>query len=308
MSVEITLTRRRPEPPKADFAFEIDFVRGQGSPSRVFIALQTFIRACERLDRELITTIDSNIETVMVLEDIEAGSIRVWLRNLLMSTDDEAIKSLDWKPAVGKYLVRAKYAVLRWTNTGAPKDLPSLAREIQDLARETDVRHMPDYSPPTPKALLDAIRDFESVKELLVKGDVAKIISDDGNLEMNMTVRLDVEAIEALAVKETIRSPATLMILTVKKPDYLGDSKWELRHGKRTVSAKIEDENWLRRFQNRGVDVRPGDALKCEVIIELLYGHDNELLMERYTVTRVFDVLADSYRQVSLFDDGKGTV
>lgn len=302
MNAEVALTTKRPEPPKADFAFEIDFVRGEGSPSRVFIALQEFIRASESLDSELITSIDSNVETVMVLEDIEAGSIKVWLRNLLRATEDDALKGLDWKPAVGKYLVRAKYAVLRWIDDDKlPKDLPSLRREIQDLARETDVRHLPDYTPPSPKVLLEAVRNYQQAKEHLHKSDVAKFISRESELEMNLTVRFEVADIEALAVKETITSPPTQLILAVKKPDYLGDSKWELRHGRRTVSAKLEDSEWLKLFQGREVDVRPGDALKCEVVIENLYGHDNELIAERYTVTRVLDVLVDRYRQSALF-------
>jgi hypothetical protein len=96
------------------------------------------------------------------------------------------------------------------------------------------------------------------------------------------------------------------MILAVKKPDYLGDSRWDLRHGKRPISAKIEDVEWLRRFQNRQVDVRPGDALRCEVKIEHLYGHDNELLTERYTIVRVNEVLIDTYRQGSFLDDDDG--
>ena len=62
-----------------------------------------------------------------------------------------------------------------------------------------------------------------------------------------------------MAVKETVTFPSAPMILAVKKPDYLGDSKWDLRHGKRPISARIEDGAWLRRFQSREVDVRPGN-------------------------------------------------
>ena len=106
------------------------------------LRINDFIRGCERLDAELANTIDSNIETVMMLEDIEAGSIRVWLRNALRATEDDALKTFDWKPAVGKYLVRAKYVVLKWLdNEGtAPRSLPALAREIQSIAVETDVK------------------------------------------------------------------------------------------------------------------------------------------------------------------------
>ena len=83
MPAEVTLRIGRPESPQADFAFEIDFKRGEGSASRVFSAINDFIRGCEHLDAELLNSIDSNIETVMVLEDIEAGSIKAWLRNSL---------------------------------------------------------------------------------------------------------------------------------------------------------------------------------------------------------------------------------
>ena len=109
-----------------------------------------------------------------------------------------------------------------------------------------------------------------------------------------------------MAVKETVTFPAAQMILAVKKPDYLGDSKWDLRHGRRSITTKIEDTAWLRRFQSRSVDVRPGDALRCEVRIDHLYGYDNELLSERYTVIRVLEVLENRYHQLDFLDDEKG--
>jgi hypothetical protein len=306
MAAEITLAATPPEPPEADFAFEIDFKRGQGSPSRVFLAINDFIRGCERLDAELVNAIDNNIETVLVLEDIEAGSIKVWLRNSLRAAEDDALKTLDWKPQVGKYLVRAKYVVLRWLDDDgvAPRSLPALAREIQTIAAETDVKHLPDYQPPSPKALLEAAKDFQAVKNQLITGDKASYIPRDGEpLPMNLAVRWNIDDIEAMAVKETVKFPIAPMILAVKKPDYLGDSKWDLRHGRRPISAKIEDTDWLRRFQHREVDVRPGDALRCEVSIEHLYGHDNELLTERYTIVRVVEVLENDYSQGSLLTD-----
>lgn len=301
---EITITTRRPSPPKADFAFYIDFKRGVGPASRVFAATHDFIKACERLDRELVTSIDASIETVMVLEDIEAGSLKTWLRNVLSAADDQALKALDWRPQVGRYLVRAKYAVLRWVDDNeAPRDLPSLGRELQRLASETDVRHLPDYTPVGPAVLINALQDFQKVKDHLVDGDEASVITEEDRYDMNLTIHWDVEDIEALAVRETQSVHVPSMVLIVKKPDYLGTSKWDLRHGRRSVSAKIEDEPWLSDFQGRTVDVRPGDALRCQVRIEMLYGHDNELIAERYYVEKVHQVLENQYDQRLLFDD-----
>ena len=144
--------------------------------------------------------------------------------------------------------------------------MPDLREEIRLIAAETDVRHLPDYSPPSPKALVAAVRDFQGVKDRLVEGDRATFISDIegvGNWEFNLSVRIPIEDIENMAVARTITMPSAEMILPVKKPDYLGESRWQLRHGPRTIEAKIEHMDWLRCFQNREIDVRPGDALRC---------------------------------------------
>ncbi len=302
--VLVTLSDKPPEPPKADFAFYIDFKRGEGSPSRVFSATSEFIKACEKFDRELVKSVDSSIETVLILEDIEAASLKTWLRNLVSSVDDDGLKHLDWKRLVGKYLVDAKYATLQFLDDDSgPRDLPQLSRRIQQIAAATDVRHLPDYAPPSPRALLAALKDFQHVKETLSEGDRAAYISEDGTVELRLSLRMDVDEIEALAVSRSFKSPPTPMILAVKKPDYLGTSQWDVRLGRRTIQAKILDVAWLNRFQAREVDVRPGDALQCMVEIEHLYGHDNELIAEHYTVITVIDVLQNQMTQAQLFED-----
>lgn len=121
----VTLSEKRPPSPRSDFAFEIDFLKGAGSASRVFSATSDFIRACELLDAELVQSIDSNIQTVMMLEDIEVGSIRTFLKTVCEAVDDDALKNLDWRPLVGQYLVKAKYAVIRWADDEKPEKKPS---------------------------------------------------------------------------------------------------------------------------------------------------------------------------------------
>lgn len=304
---ELLLTDHEPAAPRADFGFEIDFQRGVGPASRVFTATRDFIKVCEALDHELVRSIDSSIETVLVLEDIESGSIKTWLRNVLVATEDDALKALDWKPLVGKYLVRAKYAVIRWIDDDtAPRNLPELRRELQLIAQETDVRHLPDYTPPSPGALIDAIKGFQGVKDALMPGDRVRLLSSDGDIPFNLTVKLDIDDIEAMAVARSITVPPAEMILPVKKPDYLGNSQWELRHGKRNISARIEDQSWLRRFQTRQEDVRPGDALRCILQIEYNYGFDNELVSEKFTVLEVLEVLVNRVEFLDLpFDEGE---
>ena len=241
----------------------------------------------------------------MVLEDIEAGSLKTWLRNSLRASDDQALKDLDWRPQVGKYLVRAKYVILRWIDDeDAPKDLLALGRNLQQLAAETDVRHLPDYAPVRPDVLIGALEDFQKVKDDLVEVDAAAIITGDDRHDMNLKIRWDIDAIEELAIRETEVASAASMVFIVKKPDYLGESRWDLRHGKRSVSAKIEDVKWLAKFQGRKLDVRPGDALRCKARIEMAYGFDNELIAERYFIEEVLAIVENAY-QHPLFDEDR---
>lgn len=298
-SVEVMPTIRRPNPPKDDFIFCIDFKKGVGPASRVFSATHEFIKACERLDQELVTAVDGNIEAIMVLEDVETGSLKTHLRNVLKTIDDQALKMIDWKPAVGKYLVKAKYLILRWTEEGnAPEGISELSREIQELASETDVLHIPAYTPINSRTLINAAEDFDRVKDHLIEGDEASMtVSDNEIMHFNLSRRFDAEGIESLTVRETLIHSVPSMVLIVKKPDYLGNSMWGFRHGGKSIPAVIEKEEWLSDFQHRRIDVRPGDALKCRVRIETMYGHDNELLAEKYYVEDILEVLENQYRQ-----------
>lgn len=89
---------------------------------------------------------------------------------------------------------------------------------------------------------------------------------------------------------------------TVKKPDYLGSSKWDMRHGKRAISVRINDEVFLQQFQDRKIDVRPKGALKCMVQVEMKYGYDNELISETSIIVSVDTVLQDDNHQDRFFD------
>ena len=305
MSKKLTITDKMPIAPDADFAFYIDYDASSGSASRVFKATHDFIVACEKLDQGLVGSIDSNIETILMIEDVEASSLKTFFKNVLKSTDDQALKDMDWKPAVGKYLVRAKYMVLQWIDDDdAPKSLPDLKENIRKLAEETDVRHLPDYAPVATETLVNAISNFDAVKGNLLPSDKMSLSSDEGTREFNVSLRVNIEDIESLAVRETIDNPETIMLLAVKKPDFLGDSQWEFKHGKKLIKARVADETWISDFRLRKFDVRPGDALRCVVVVSYDYGFEGELLRERYVVVSVKEKLDNQYKQADLFDDG----
>ena len=153
-----------------------------------------------------------------------------------------------------------------------------------------------------PASLIEAITDFDEVKDHLVEGDEAAMIVPDGEpAEFDITFRVDIQAIQEFAIREVQKHNVPSMVLVVRKPDYLGSSMWDFRHGSRALSARIEDASWLLGFQARKIEVRPGDALRCKARIEMAYGHDNELIWERHFIEQVHEVLENRYkRQTSI--------
>ena len=306
---EVHITTKRPAvpPQDADFAIYIDFKKGVGDPQRVFKAAEGIIGSFQRLDKALCTSIDNDIQPLLVLEEIESGSLKIWLKNLLSAIDDQAFKELDWKPAVGKYLLKAKYIYIDWANKSSTNKstLNDLSEELKKIAQETDIKHLPDYAPPSLQELAAVTKEIDAVKSALIEGDELKYISSEGeSIDFDLKISWEDAELEDMVVKETTKFENMRMNLIVKKPDYLGTSKWDFRHGKIVIPASIQDENWLKSFQARKFDIRPGDALKCTVTVEYSYGYDSELVKESYVVTSVNEILVNQVWGQPDIDEG----
>jgi hypothetical protein len=233
-NLHVTLSEEPPvPPPDADFAIKIEFLKGEGNPRRVFDAASLLIEGFEQFDKIAVASVDNHIEPVLVLEDIEAGSIKIWLRNVLRASDDDALKTLDWRPQVGKYLVRAKYAALRWLDGPGPLRLPNLAAELKTIAEETDVRHLPDYAPVDQAKLVGPLEKVQDAKKRLLAQDKLIIETEDSMYEVDLRRQASpqIESAER-ELWDEIPASYTELTLTVRKPDMIGDTKWRFRRAR----------------------------------------------------------------------------
>lgn len=256
--------------------------------------MTNLIETCQRLDRALVQTIDVQIQPVVLLEDVETSSLRAWLRTVLDSVPDDALKSLDWKKAVGAYLVKAKYYLVDFTSKNTTvtdkRQITELSNRLLAASQETDARHIPIYSRVPETDLVLYLQELSEATAPLHEGDGVKYISSEFEASFNLAFHVSPESVEELLTKETIETPQ-VMILKVRKPDYLGDSMWEFRFQNRNLTAKIVDVGWLQQFQNRHVDVRPGDAIRAQVMTQVKYGFEGDVVGIRHTITRVIEVI-----------------
>jgi len=175
--------------------------------------------------------------------------------------------------------------------------------ELVEEAKKTDVKFLPLYEPiPIPK-LIKSIDEINKSLSYLDNKDKAYFQSKiSGDASFNLSLDFTPETIEDLLTKESL-SNESILILKVKNPEYLCTSMWELKHNNKIIFAKILHESWLVQFQQRKIDIRPGDSLKAKVNIIVKYGHDNNVIGISHEIIEVLEVLPlNNTDQANLFE------
>ena len=95
----------------------------------------------------------------------------------------------------------------------------------------------------------------------------------------------------------------SVMILKVKKPDFLGESMWEFKYENRTIEAKFSDVAWLQKFRERAVILRPGDAIKALVETEVKYSFEGDVMFTTHKILAVHEIISvEGFPQNGLFE------
>ena len=227
---------------QSEFCIKIDFEKGVGSPSRVFRAMSDLIETMQAIDVSLVQSIDAKIEPILLLEDVETGSVKAWLRQVINSVDDDSLKKGDWKGVVGNYLLKGKYIIVNFlqetteiTNT---QQIEELEQQLLSAAEETGVKQIPAYNPPSRQKLVQDIERINTALSPLKPDDKVSYLSSEGDADFNLTLYMAPDTVQDLITSEVIES-LSLMILKVKKPDFLGESKWEFKYDGKIVEAKM---------------------------------------------------------------------
>jgi hypothetical protein len=217
-------------------------------------------------------------------------------RNFLRSLDDDGLRTLDWKKLVGKYLVDAKKLALEYLDEaidkeGSPPPIEDLTERLRKLAEETDVRHLPDYPPVNPARLAQPLDEIQRTKALFRPGEKLTITLDRSEYEVALSSNWLPSEYLPIPTAEQQLSNDSDMVLVIRKPDFLGKSQWQFRHGKASLSAPIQDEDWLQQFHEGKHPVKPGDALRVRVRFEYKYDVKGDLIEQKASILVVYGVI-----------------
>jgi len=277
-----------------DIEIRVEFERGAGDPTRVFRTMAGLIESTQNLDSQLALGIGASVRTSLLLQDVEAASLKAILKTVVSSIPDEPVKAGEVKKVIGHYLIVAKHKILDWCSQrdeiGSREEVKRLQDEVHALAEASDVKVIPSCAPIEMTTLLSHITAIREALSHLAANDAASFTSAEGQSIYNRRLHVSEAVIQELVTRETIPTENE-RIVKVKKPDYLGTSKWEFKYAGHAIEAKIVDTVWLQRFQNNLVNLRPGDSLRVTLREVVAFGYNGEIVSIDYTVIKVLDIL-----------------
>lgn len=218
--------------------------------------------------------------------------------------DKEALREGSWNKVVGRFLDNGREYLLGRLEEhpiiDSPRQLEIMQSDLQKIALTTDLIHIPAPRPIPVTKILTTIRSISRATSYLRDNDRAYYSTETHVTEISKEVQVSDELEDALLTREK-RLVTVEAILPVKKPDFIGQSKWEMYYSHHPIKAPIEDTEWLVSFQAAKQDLNPGDALKAQLEITTSYDHTGQVIGHNFRVIKVFGILPGiSYEQPEL--------
>lgn len=270
---------------EGEISLVIDYVPGQSKALDVLGGAMALISSLDALDAALLSSINTELEPVSILNDVQHSSLKILLARVLKSVPNEALASLDWKQWIGALLVKGKHALLQKLDA----DAPVIEAELRKL--EPDYRAAPGlvgYDVPKVKNVQVALRSISRAHASL--GTQVVVQSELGDIILGGDPGAETDLASGEAVSFITNRGREF--LKVRYPDMLGQAQWTVMRNGRTTRVELLHKGWLDLYHARAFTILPGDSLDCSFEETVGYdAHQNEV-ERRLTIIEVHSVVS----------------
>jgi hypothetical protein len=261
-----------------------------------FEQLTSFYEILNDFDKALLRNIDRNLIAEYGLEGLEYSSVRTKLKQILRSIPDEMIKDLSLRKAIGYMLVKAKYKLLKKLGDdreiSTKEQLQKVTDDINNDIKQIGVEYRIIVTQINNYTILNSIDGIAKEGNGLKDREAFEFKSRFGSATLHKGIYLNKPKILAELGQRSITNETT-EILKVKKIDLLSNEpKWEFLQGKRRLSAKMLDTNWLEDFHNRLVTIKPEDSLMVTLKTTHTYSPNFEDQETNYDILKIIAVVS----------------
>lgn len=256
--------------------------------SEALLVLQSAMRLIEgldALDHALLSSIDTSLEPVSILNDVQHSSIKLILARALRTIPDEAIHNLEWKIWLGSLLVKGKHLLLSHLD-GDPRTIQATLNELKQ-----DYLNAPNsttgYLPPSIENTTKALHKIKMARATLPNSEVS-FETELGIIDLPYT---DVEYTTETFTSQEVYSSTGRGLFMVKSPDMLGNAQWKVLFNKKSELVKITHEAWLNEYHARHINIAPHDSLDADYQQDITYDENQVEIEKTITLTYIHRVV-----------------
>lgn len=268
---------------EGEIGLTVDYAAGNAAAIDVLSGAVEMIAALDALDRALLSSVDTGLEPVSILNDVQHSSLKILLARALRNTPDDTINSIDWKRWLGTLLVKGKYLLLKHLDA----DAPQLAQIAEALKEDyASAPSLVGYEPPTVDALQRGLNAARAARQTLA-GCTVVVQTELGDITLPNVSPASCDTPLVVAERVVNRGREWLK---VRYPDMLGQAQWTVQRAGRVTRVSILHKAWLDAYHRREIALLPGDALDCEYEETIEYDAAQNEIGRYLTVIQVHGV------------------
>lgn len=291
----------------SDYQIEIDY-DSKNDLAKTFSALSQIIEGEERFTNLFLKLLNEQDVQKVVLQKLETGSIKVFLRNIFENISDDQIYAKGYRAFIEQFLIEIKnyFLTLLSEETEITKDkLDIVKKNLIEEGSKKKLKNIETLNNLTYEQMLDCIDGIIKPIKNLDRGQAVRVKCQGREFNLNKDIKYDRSGIESIVIRNEISRNQELVFL-VKKPDYIGKSKWEFYYKGEHISAKILHENWLNKFQKGLLSTDkiplPGDSLRVRTDVIVTINRSGIIIAVEYEINEVLEVIKNQGIDEDSFD------
>ncbi|AGX88309.1 hypothetical protein [Candidatus Symbiobacter mobilis] len=271
---------------EGEIGLVIEYKPGKSEAIQVLAGAMQLIDAMDKLDHCLLSSIDSSLEPVSILNDVAHSSLKIILARALRGVPDEHLSSLEWKKWLGSLLVHGKHLLLQKLDA----DAPEISRTLDQL--EPQYRDAPvglvGYQPPRVSEVQTALDGVRQARVALPQVGVT-VQTELGDIVMEEQAQ---ESPVADPTPHSVRTNTGVEFFKIKSTDMLGQSQWQVMRNGKTIKVSMLHRTWLEQYQKRQHQILPGDSLECRYEETVTYDTDQNEMERSLAIVEVLRILS----------------
>ena len=237
-------------PEYSDYEIKVDYEPGRDDLANSLIALGKLVEGHKHVADLLLSASgeENGVSTSIEMQNIERGSIKVLFKKIFKGKDGANIQDDN----LGKFIGGATKKLTKFVNENNElkgENFDGIRAQLVEAYNDAGCQNPLSIETINNGQIAQCLKSLEVPKGMLNEHQTVRATFLGQSYEMNKKFSVDESKIEREYItKET--NCNTEISIQVKKPDYLGSSKWSVVYNERSVDAKISDEQWLNKFQN----------------------------------------------------------